>query len=236
MKMNIVIPFRNTCGEEELQMCIRLIFKNLNKKWQKIYIIGDEVHIFNAFIRNIVIEEQKYNKWLDSNFLIKEYIEKIGEPFILFNDDFFLTNEVYNIPNYYCSYLSRRLKTTWIINEKTNELKLSSYGLNIKSFIKNFGDYKNFEVHIPMEILYPDIMKKAIELCNINDCPALKRSMYMLICEENGYESAFEEKDYDVKFNEPLRVIQYPFFSLTDNVEFKAFKDKLDEIADARED
>jgi len=231
--MNIVIPFRNTCGDEELQMCIKLIMNKLNKKWEKIYVIGDKVHILNGFVENVVIEEQKYNKWLDSNFLISQYIERIGKPFILFNDDFFLTKEVDNIPNYYCSYLSSRIETTWIINEKTNELKLSSYGLNIKSFIKNFGDYKNFEVHIPIEILYPSIMQKAIELCNTNDCPALKRSMYMLICEENGYESAFKERNYDVKFNEPLRVMQYPFFSLTDNYEFKAFREKLEEIAAA---
>lgn len=110
--MNIVIPFRNTCGDEELQMCIKLIMNKLNRKWEKIYVIGDKVHILNGFVENIVIEEQKYNKWLDSNFLISQYIERIGEPFILFNDDFFLTDEVYDIPNCYYDTLKNRLKTT----------------------------------------------------------------------------------------------------------------------------
>ena len=234
--MNIVIPFRNTCGEEELQMCIRLIFKNLNIERENIYIIGDEVHIFNCFIRNIVIEEQKYNKWLDSNFLVQEYIKRVNEPFILFNDDFFLTAKINDIYHYYYSSLSNRLNTTWIINEKTNQLKLSSYGLNIKAFINKFGDYENYEVHIPIVIEYPDIMQKAIKLCNENDCPALKRTMYIKLCNENCIKMERKRLEYDVKFNEPWRVIQYPYFSLTDNCEFKAFKNVLEEIADARED
>lgn len=232
--MNIVIPFRNTCGEEELQICIKLIRKNLKMKYNHIYVIGDECSIIDVV--NIVITEQKYNKWLDSNFLIKQYIEKIGKPFILFNDDFFLTNEVYNIPNYYYSTLENRLKTTWIINEKINQLKLSSYGLNIKSFINNFGNYENYEVHTPLVVENTWAMLKAIRLCNDNDCPALKRTMYIKLCEVNNIEIETTELDCDVKFNEPLRIIQYPFFSLTDNIEFKVFKEKLEEIVDAREE
>ena len=59
----------------------------------------------------------------------------------------------------------------------------------------------------------------------------------MKLCEKEGLIKLDKYKlEHDVKFNEPLRVIQYPFFSLTDNVEFKAFKEKLEEIADAREE
>ena len=66
--MNIVIPFRNTCGQEELKMCIKLIRKNLKMKYNHIYVIGDECDIIDVV--NINVKEQKYNKWLDSNFLV----------------------------------------------------------------------------------------------------------------------------------------------------------------------
>lgn len=231
--MNIVIPFRNTCGTEELSMCIRLIKKNLKINYDKIYIIGDRFDSFNIDIVNIIIGEQKYNKWLDSNFLVKKYIEKVEEPFILFNDDFFLTSDVYDIPCYYYDTLENRSLTTYVINDKINQIKISNYGLNIQAFLNVFEDYNNYEVHIPIVIDYPDIMNEAIEYCNKNDCPALKRTMYIMLCNINNKEVITEEIKHDVKFNEPLKVIQYPFFSLTDNVEFKAFKDKLEMIAAA---
>ena len=233
--MNVVIPFRNTCGQEELEMCIKLIRKNLKMKYNHIYVIGDECRIIDVV--NINIKEQKYNKWLDSNFLVKRYIDEIGDPFILFNDDFFLTKEVFDIPYYFYDTLKNRTLTTYIINEKTNRIQLSSYGLNIQAFLNQYGDYENYEVHIPMIIKHPNIMRKAITFCNLDDCPALKRSLYVKLCEKEGFIKLDKYKlEHDVKFNEPLRVIQYPFFSLTDNIEFKAFKEKLEEIADAREE
>lgn len=233
--MNIVIPFRNTCGQEELKMCIKLIRKNLKMKYNHIYVIGDECDIIDVV--NINVKEQKYNKWLDSNFLVEKYINEIKEPFILFNDDFFLTKEVFNIPYYFYDTLKNRTLTTYIINERTNKIQLSSYGLNIQAFLNQYGDYENYEVHIPIVIKYPNIMRKAIIFCNLDDCPALKRSLYVKLCEKEGLIKLDKYKlEHDVKFNEPLRVIQYPFFSLTDNIEFKAFKEKLEEIADAREE
>ena len=95
MKRNIVIPFRNTCGTNELKMCIKLIEKNMQDLYNKIYILGDECFIDNPLVENVVIEEQKYNKWIDSNFLVQYYICYIDkEPFILFNDDFELQSNV----------------------------------------------------------------------------------------------------------------------------------------------
>lgn len=226
-KRNIVIPFRNTCGVEELKMCVRLINKNLQIPYNKIYIIGDDCE-FNdydiPYVENIVIEEQKYNKWLDSSFLVEMYIDNIGEPFILFNDDFFLTDTVTKIPNYYFDTLSNRVLTTYII-DATNKVKPSAYGLNILKFIDDFGDFRNYEVHIPMIVDLPDVMKLAIERCKKHDCPALKRTMYQYILRNKGV-----KLEHDIKFGEPLKIIQYPFFSLTD-IEFKAFRKKLEEIA-----
>ena len=229
--MNIVIPFRNTCGTDELDMCIKLIKKNLKINYDNIYIVGDEVNQFKDSAINIIVNEQKYNKWLDSNFLIKTYIEKIGNPFILFNDDFFLTSTVDTIPCYYFDTLQNRSLTTYVINKEINKLRLSTYGLNISSFLKKFGNYENYEVHIPIKIEYPNVMYDAIEQCNINDCPALKRTMYMKLCEEKDFSNSIVEIKQDVKFNEPLRVMQYPFFSLTDRAEFDVFRSTLEEIA-----
>lgn len=226
--MNIVIPFRNTCGTSELDMCIKLIKKNLKIKYKDIYVIGDESA--NPHCKNIIIEEQKYNKWLDSNFLVKKYIEMINKPFILFNDDFFLTGMVDGIPCYCFDTLENRLSTTYVINDKLNKLRLSNYGLNILAFINKFGDFENYEVHIPMVIDYPSVMYDAIDLCNENDCPALKRTMYMKLCEDRDYLTITKELFHDVKFNEPLKIMQFPFFSLTESKEFEVFKDALNEI------
>ena len=226
--MNIVIPFRNTCGTSELDMCIKLILKNLKVKYDSIYVVGDEY--INPQCRNILVEEQKYNKWLDSNFLVKKYIEMIHKPFILFNDDFFLTNVVDDIPYYYFSTLKERLLTTYVINDKINKLRLSSYGLNILAFIDKAGNYENYEVHIPMIVEYPSVMYDAIDLCNKEDFPALKRTMYMKLCADRDYCYISKELPHDVKFNEPLKVIQYPFFSLTDRAEFDVFKDTFEKI------
>jgi len=226
--MNIVIPFRNTCGTSELDMCIKLILKNLKVKYDSIYVVGDEYA--NPQCRNILVGEQKYNKWLDSNFLVKKYIEMIHKPFILFNDDFFLTDVVDDIPCYYFSTLKDRLLTTYVINDKINKLRLSSYGLNIRTFLDKVGNYENYEVHIPMIVEYPSVMNDAIVLCNEADFPALKRTMYMKLCEERDYFTVSKELPHDVKFNEPLKVMQFPFFSLTERNEFEVFKDALNTI------
>jgi|GEM_PF-4570807 len=231
--MNIVIPFRNTCGTNELDMCIRLILKNFKLKYENIYIIGDNYVNPQPICKNIRVEERKYNKWLDSNFLVKKYVETIKEPFILFNDDFFLTDIVDDVPCYYFDKLGERILTTYVINEKINKLRLSNYGLNILAFINRFGDFENYEVHIPMIIEYPSVMYDAIEICNQNDCPALKRTMYMKLCEERDYFNTTQEIKYDVKFNEPLKIIQYPFFSLTERAEFEVFKDTFEDILGA---
>ena len=231
--MDIVIPFRNTCGSNELDMCINLICKNLNIPYDNIYVIGDEYVTFNEKVKNIIINEQKYNKWLDSGFLIQNYIEKNKDkPFILFNDDFFITAPIDNIPLFYYGNLSNRKLATYVIDVKTNKLRLSAYGLNIDKFVSTLGDFKNFEVHIPMIVRYPKIMLQAIGLSKALDFPALKRSYYIKLCEDSNIVQEYQELPNDVKFGEPMKIIQYPFFSLTDDKEFKAFYPILNGILD----
>lgn len=232
--MNIVIPFRNTCGTQELEMCVKLIEKNMKDIISCIYIIGDEIDFVGDIIRSIVVEEQKYNKWLDSGFLVECYIKMISsDEFILFNDDFFITEkiEVDQLLYYKFNTLKERILTTNIIDPYTNKLRLSAYGLNIKKYIDLFGDTDNYEVHIPMPILYPELMLKAIEDTKKYDCPALKRTYYMRLLEQKGLVRGCEKAElpHDVKFGEPFRVMQYPFFSLTDT-EYKAFEYDLEKI------
>ena len=230
MKRNIVIPFRNTCGTNELKMCIKLIEKNMQNLYNKIYILGDECSIDNPLVENVIIEEQKYNKWIDSNFLVQYYICYIDkEPFILFNDDFFITEKIQSIETYYFSTLSNRLLTTYVVDTKINKLRPSMYGLNIMQFIRTYGDFDNYEVHIPMIVDYPLLMSLAIDEVNGNDCPALKRTMYQKLVRDKYGVINHIELLKDVKFGEPLNVIQYPFFSLTDK-EFDVFYPMFEEI------
>lgn len=231
--MNVVIPFRNTCGTKELQMCLKLIQKNLIIKYNEIFVVGDKVDFdLNDGITNIIVEEQKYNKWLDSSFLVQCYIDKIKEPFILFNDDFFLTGKVNNIPYYHYSTLEERSLTTNVIDAKVNQLRPSAYGLNILKFISIFGDFNNYEVHLPIIIEYPEIMSEAIKLGKELDCPALKRTLYMKLLNDRCIKCNIISISNDCKFGEPLRIIQYPFFSLTDSKEFEVFECELNRILD----
>lgn len=234
--MNIVIPFRNTCGTKELQMCLKLIRKNLIIEYNEIFVVGDKVdfELFNN-VNNIVVEEQKYNKWLDSSFLVQYYIEEIGKPFILFNDDFFLTGPVNNIPYYHYATLEERSLTTNVIDPKVNQLRQSAYGLNILRFIDLFGDFENYEVHLPMIIQVPEIMSEAIRLGKELDCPALKRTLYMKLLKDKKVPYEAVSIPNDCKFGEPLRIMQYPFFSLTDSKEFEVFEDELNRIYNGKQ-
>lgn len=232
--MNIVIPFRNTCGTQELKMCVKLIEKNMKDIVSYIYIIGDEIDFIGDKVRSVVVEEQKYNKWLDSSFLIECYIRMVSsDEFILFNDDFFITDEIGigRLLYYNFSTLKERIRTTYVIEPRTNKLRLSAYGLNIKKFIDTYGDFENYEVHIPIPILYPKVMLQAIADTKRNDCPALKRTYYMKLLEKKGLVRECEKAalPYDIKFGEPLRVMSYPFFSLTDT-EYKAFEDAFEKL------
>lgn len=228
--MDIVIPFRNTCGNEELQMCVKLIEKNLHIDINKIYILGDSCNFKHNLVENIVVEEQKYNKWLDSGFLVQYYIENISQkPFILFNDDFFITAPVNKVPSFYYNTLENRLLTTNVIDVKINKLRQSAYGLNILKFISIFGDFENYEVHIPLIIKYPDKMLEAIKLSKDFDCPALKRTLYMKLLKDSNLLDESTSLDNDIKFGEPYKTIQYPFFSLTDK-EYEVFKDIFENI------
>lgn len=230
--MNVVIPFRNTCGTTELNMCVKLIKKNLKLKYEKIIIIGDDCEFKMSKVKNIIVEEQKYNKWIDSSFLVERYISMYHEPFILFNDDFFLTDVVKEIPSYYFDTLSNRLLTTNVIDTKINKLRPSTYGLNIKQFINIYGDFRNYEVHIPMIVEDPVAMKVAIDRCKQDDCPALKRTMYRYIISlmtDGETEDNAVELQHDIKFGEPLKTIQYPFFSLTDK-EYDVFEEQFNDI------
>lgn len=231
--MDVVIPFRNTCGTQELAMCVALIKKNLKIKYDKIYIIGDDCGFEDEEVINVIIKERRYNKWLDSGFLVRYYCVNHEKEFILFNDDFFLTAPVYNIPAYYFGTLENRLLSTYVIDNKINKLRLSEYGLNIDKFLDTHGDYKNFEVHIPMIVTRPDLMAVAIELTEREYCPALKRTMYMkLLGKRDRRVINYRELNHDIKFNEPLRVMQYPFFSLTDK-EFDVFKKDFKKILES---
>ena len=233
--MNIVIPFRNTCGEAELQMCVKLINKNMKSLFSTIYIVGDNISFQEENVVNLPVITQKYSKWLDSSFLVDYYIKNCndGDPFMLFNDDFFITEKLSDnyLCNYYSKDLSHRILTTYVIEPKTNVRRLSTYGMNISHFITHFGDYKNYEVHIPMIIEYPSVMRKAIEITKECDCPALKRTYYMYLLEEYGLQQSIkiQELPHDIKYGEPLRIMQYPFFSLTDT-EFKAFEKDFKDI------
>jgi hypothetical protein len=80
-----------------------------------------------------------------------------------------------------------------------------------------------------MIIDYPLLMSLAIDEVNGNDCPALKRTMYQKLVEEKYGLSNHIELTRDVKFGEPLNVLQYPFFSLTDK-EFDVFYPVFEDI------
>lgn len=223
--MNIVIPFRNTSGEAELKMCLDLAFSNYQVPFENIVVIGDQVEAYNMRVKNVVVEERIYNKWLDNSFLVKKYIEEVapGKPFILFNDDFFVTDVVKDCrTNYFSGGLKTRMEKTFVIDKRAGRVRLSEYGLNIKACIAAEGDIINGELHLPLMVKYPDLMLKVIDRCNKGNYPAMKRSVYLA---EVG-EEFIDEVASDVKFGEPHLTFQRPYFSLTDD-QFRFFESEL---------
>lgn len=224
--MNIVIPFRNTSGEAELKMALDLAFSNYQVPFKDIVVIGDPIAPYNMRVKNVVIEERIYNKWLDNSFLVKTYIEKVapGEPFLLWNDDFFITDIVKEYrQNYFSGGLKARMEKTYVIDKKAGKIRLSEYGLNIKACLDAMGtDIINGELHLPLMVQYPKVMLETIEQCNAGNYPAMKRSVYLV---KVGNEWITEIAS-DVKFNEPHLTFQRPYFSLTDD-QFKYFEEEL---------
>ena len=222
--MNIVIPFRNTGGQAELKMTLDLLFSNYQVPFRDVIVMGDPIDAYNSRVRNIVIEERIYNKWLDCNFLIKAYITEVGkdEPFIIFNDDFFVIEPVTEFKtNFYCGLLNTRMEKTFIADKKIGKVRLSEYGLNIKACIAANGNIPNAELHLPMYVANPAIMLNAIQKANEGNYPAMRRSLYLHMTREN-----ITEIPSDVKFGEPHMTLQRPFFSLTDD-QFCYFRDEL---------
>ena len=223
--MNILIPFRNTGSQEELKMAIELILSNYKVPFKYIYIVGDTIDFDNENVKNIIIEEKIYNKWLDCNFLIEKYINNVcsDQPFLLFNDDFFITDIVCQYKtNFYCGTLQERLEKTYVLDYKMKVVRISDYGLNIKSCIAKNGNIINGELHLPMYIDKPTLMLDVIKQCNSENYPAMRRSVYLLKRGKNN----IQEVTSDVKFSEPHFTLKKPYFSLT-NDQFEFFKDEL---------
>lgn len=189
---------------------------------------GSQDDLINR-IHNVYVEPL-YNKWLDVNNSIRQFIYDIQEPFILMNDDFFILDTNTDIEKLYVGDIETRLDATIVIDKATNTMRYSNYGLNLKAFKDFVADVdkvylKHSEFHLPMYIQYPSTMLTAIEMCNDHYFPAVRRSYYVyLASERDGLEVI--PRQFDVKYAEPFHKITDSFFS-TDDISYNYFKEDL---------
>ena len=183
-------------------------------------------------IHNVYVEPL-YNKWLDVNNSIRQFIYDVQQPFILMNDDFFILDNEVELNLLYLGDIETRLDATIVIDRATNTMRYSNYGLNLKAF-RDFvaevdHDYPyHSEFHLPMYIQYPSAMLTSIEVCNEHYFPAVRRSYYVyLVSNRDGVNTL--QRQFDVKYAEPFHKISDHFFS-TDDVSYNYFKDDLFKI------
>lgn len=177
-------------------------------------------------IHNVYVEPL-YNKWLDVNHSIEKFINEVGEPFVLMNDDFFIVEPNVDLEVTYVGDLETRMDATIVIDKATNTMRYSAYGLNLKAY-RDFcgnGDVLHSEFHMPLYVADPMTMLFAIKDCNNYYFPALRRTYYVsLMSKCHGLETIFRQ--FDVKYAEPYHKITDHFFS-TDDVSYNYFKDDL---------
>lgn len=150
-KYDIVYLVKDTPENDELKYSLRSICQNLPH--HKVWLIGGcPTFIDKAKINHVYIEQNsRLTKWNNTNKLLMSVCdnENISDDFVLFNDDFFATKPLENIPCYYDRTLADR------INDFALKYPYSRYVFRLKQTLQTLqrhgiNEPLNFELHTPM--------------------------------------------------------------------------------------
>ncbi len=163
--MNIVIPYKKRKNNRKIYYCIDLIKKKYPNS--DIYVIGDIVK--REDVKNIYIPPyiNQKNRGDDSCNKLLKYIEFIGQPFILFHDDIFITDFNFDLKcNYYSDTIENLMK-----NKDPEHIYYSK-------FLKLPQEYKHYDLHIPFIVENVELFKECILEAFENDTTLVVRSIY----------------------------------------------------------
>lgn len=151
MPVDVVIPLRDkpsVYDDEELRYSLRSIDKHMDVR--DVWVVGQprgwlSVNWIPATDAGSTRYNSAYRKIMKAC-----YNPYVSDPFVLFNDDFFLLKRLNEIPDYYDGTLKDRIKTTG--GEYFKMLKKSL----------DYSDGKNYAVHTPV-VIHKELFKRIPE-------------------------------------------------------------------------
>lgn len=206
---DIVYVAKNSPANEELRYSLRSL---QNIPHRKVFIVGGcPMFINKRTVKHIPVAQKLGNKWLNTSSLLKVIVnnQEISDNFILFNDDFFVWNEIDKLPYYHDRTLSSRImdfaKISWYttMNGYCSRLKGASRALKF-----NKKKVLNFELHLPI------ILNKSKLSQIFKEYPSIgaKRSLYC-----NHYEvESLQHKDVKIYDMDSVPEQDWDFVSTSD--------------------
>ena len=136
--MDVVIPLRDkpsVYNDEELRYCLRSIDKYMDVR--DVWVVGQPRDWLS--VNWIPLSDQVKSRYSSAHRKIRAACDNpfVSDPFVLFNDDFFLLKPTEEFPDYYDGTLQQRINSSG--GDYLNMLKKS----------QRFSDGKNYATHTP---------------------------------------------------------------------------------------
>src|SRR5690554_251908 len=139
--IDVVIPLRDIpspYNDEELRYCLRSIEKYMDVR--DVWVVGQPRDWLS--VNWIPLSDRVKSRFGSAHLKIRAACDNpfVSDPFVLFNDDFFLLKPLKEFPDYYDGTLEERIESAG-----------GGY-LNILKKSKSFSDGKNYATHTPVSI------------------------------------------------------------------------------------
>lgn len=152
MKPDIVYIYSHQASKwrgQELKYSLRSL-ERYGRNYGKVYIVGDKPPYLNDKIIHIKKEDKAANKErrIYEKLLCACQTEEISNPFLLFNDDYFLTRSIdlSLIGYFYFDRLENKVKSRKLNDIYRNALKNTAQALTERGL-----PTKHFDIHFPMK-------------------------------------------------------------------------------------
>lgn len=211
---HIVIPVRPGDFNPELQFALRCLEANYPQHGD-IWVVGHQPRwLIN--VNHIPGNGYQGNRNVYMNMLTAAEHPDVPEEFIAFNDDFFVTQPLDEIPVWYhgpltrqCAPIRHRPKNWWhrSLLLTLNTLQAAGY-----------EDPLSYEIHCPLPVNKAGMAAALRKFVNVNpQAPPQWRTLYGVVNQIGGTEHA------DTKTRGQDRTIRKPFHSTTDST-FRKFR------------
>ena len=171
--LDIVYCLKENSTFEEFKYSLRSL-KNFPHR--RVWVYGGCPEWINpATVTHVPVIQNKGNKWLNTSFLFSNIVQndEITEDFVWFNDDFFVLQEIEQLPYYYDRTLAARVMDLRKKFGRYNNGYMTRLATMARALKWDKRDTLNFELHLPMIFN----RKKLANLIRKNPGVA-KRSLY----------------------------------------------------------